>query len=167
MFYHSGPRNEPELVCLAVEAFLFAWLILIIFCIYLCTWGVLTCCMGNGLTLWITYQNYSFHIATHIPQNILQTVLKLMGDKWMELDTTKLAPSLHQADMITYDEHYRLSNALLNPTERVNELTIRILQSKGKDQPNLLVLFYTCLLAAKYSHLAREIRQRGRLLAKL
>ena len=24
MFYHSGPRNEPGLVCLAVEAFLFA-----------------------------------------------------------------------------------------------------------------------------------------------
>ncbi len=83
-----------------------------------------------------------------------------MGDKWKQLDTTKLAPDMYQASFITYDEYYYLTNNAFGPMDRVNKLVIEIVPRKGED-PKVVVDFHDFLRKAGYTELAREFQQRG------
>ncbi len=83
-----------------------------------------------------------------------------MGDKWKDLDTVKLAPTMYNDGFITYDEYYHLSNKLTSPGERVNKLVIGIVPRKGADQ-KVIIAFHDYLWNAGYEELAREFQQRG------
>jgi len=106
--------------------------------------------------IWLT-----FHAATNVPETIFETVLRLMGNKWKDIEPKKIASPLFNDQMITQDEHYQLCNDYISPGDRMNNLVITVLPRKGGDQRNLLVTFYHCLLKAGYSDLAREVQQRG------
>ena len=106
--------------------------------------------------IWLT-----FHAATNVPETIFGTVLRLMSNKWKDIEPKKIASPLFNDQMITHNEHYQLCNGYIPPGERMNTLVITVLPRKDGDQRNLLVIFYRCLLKAGYSDLAREVQQRG------
>ena len=109
----------------------------------------------------LTYYTTFILAARNVPETILTTVLRHMGDKWKNLDPKKIAPPLINEQVLTHDDYYQLCNDHIPPGERINNLVITVLPHRRGDQRSLLVTFYHCLLKAGYPDLAREVQQRG------
>lgn len=98
-------------------------------------------------------------VAASIPEDILSTVLRNMGDKWKHLDPIKMSTPLFHAKVISHDEHYQLNNRSIPPGERINNLVVGL--TRAGDQRKSMVTFHQCLLQTGYNNLAREAQQRG------
>lgn len=106
---------------------------------------------------------------SHIPGDILRVVMHRMGQKFRDLRTFNpmaIAPVLEEAGLITYEQFYTIRNPHTRFSTKLDELNEGLYHS-GK-QAETLVRFYHCLIDSAsqcptHAHLAREMRQHGKL----